>query len=83
MISDDFIDCMSMARKETDVCLNASKLDLRFVSVVVVSWNKNRKLQELIDSIVKQKYERKEIIVVYNASYGWYCGFFKTEISLT
>jgi len=39
-----------------------------FVSMITVSWNKKGKIIELIESLLRQKYERKEIIVVDNAS---------------
>jgi len=44
------------------------KLGSPLASVVVVSWNKKLEMMELIESLIKQKYQRKEIIVVDNAS---------------
>lgn len=38
------------------------------VSFIIVSWNKKQEIMELVESLIKQKYERKEIIVVDNAS---------------
>jgi|WetSurMetagenome_2_1015567.scaffolds.fasta_scaffold293736_1 GT2 family glycosyltransferase len=38
------------------------------VSIVVVSWNNKKDLQELLDSLAKQNYPKLEIIVVDNAS---------------
>lgn len=44
------------------------KLDLPFVSLITVSWNKKGDTIELIKSLLKQKYGKKEIVVVDNAS---------------
>lgn len=43
-------------------------MSLPLVSIITVSWNKREEITELIGSLIKQKYERKEIIVVDNAS---------------
>jgi GT2 family glycosyltransferase len=61
------IDNISIAPEEISLRLNGSK-DFPLVSIVVVSWNKKRETEELIESLVKQKYDQKEIIVVDNAS---------------
>jgi hypothetical protein len=44
------------------------KLNLPFVSLITVSWNKKEDTIELIRSLLKQKYGNKEIVVVDNAS---------------
>jgi GT2 family glycosyltransferase len=41
---------------------------LPLVSVITVSWNRKKDVSELVESLLKQTYERKEIIVVDNAS---------------
>jgi hypothetical protein len=41
---------------------------LPLVSVITVSWNRKKDVSELVESLLEQTYERKEIIVVDNAS---------------
>jgi len=55
------------------------KLSLPLVSVITVSWNKKKEVLELIGSLIKQKYERKEIIVVDNASTDGTVNFLKAK----
>jgi GT2 family glycosyltransferase len=49
------------------------------VSIVVVSWNRKQDLDALIDSLQKQKYPSKEIVVVDNASTDGSPSFLKTK----
>lgn len=44
------------------------KLNTPFISLITVSWNKKEDTIELIKSLLKQKYRKKEIVVVDNAS---------------
>lgn len=41
---------------------------LPLVSIITVSWNRKEDVSELVESLVKQTYKKKEIIVVDNAS---------------
>jgi hypothetical protein len=53
--------------------------NLPLVSIITVSWNRKRDVSELVESLLRQTYKEKEIIVVDSASTDGTVDFLKTK----